>query len=64
MPQRGGRQLKNRVSEISRATARLVGAEERQGEDVWAELDRLRDEITAKWRWERLAVEFVSEVRA
>lgn len=50
IPAKGGTDLKNRFSEISHLHLRLLGAEERQDADVWAELDRLCDEITAKWR--------------
>lgn len=63
VPDKGGRELKKRFGEISQSYVKLVGAEERQDEDVWTELDRLRSEITAGWRWEGLAVEFVSQVR-
>jgi len=78
MPQVGIRELKNKTSEILRAVredkaeylityrgqpaARLIPVEE-SGEDVWTELERLRDEITANWKSEKSAAELVSEGR-
>jgi len=78
MPQVGIRELKSRTSEILRAVredkvqylityrgrpaARLIPVEE-SGEDVWTELERLRDEISAKWKSEKSAAELVSEGR-
>ncbi len=78
MPQVGIRELKSRTGEILRAVredkvqylityrgrpaARLIPVEE-SGEDVWTELERLRDEISAKWKSEKSAAELVSEGR-
>ncbi|GAG30414.1 unnamed protein product [marine sediment metagenome] len=79
MPRIGVRELKNRTSEVlravreekaeyivtyrGRAVARLVAIEEQRDEDIWAELERLRGEISAKWSSERPAAEVVSEGR-
>ncbi len=79
MPRIGVRELKNRTSEVlravreenaeyivtyrGRAVARLVAIEEQRDEDIWAELERLRGEISAKWSSERSAAEVVSEGR-
>ena len=79
MPRIGVRELKNRTSEVlravreekaeyivtyrGRAVARLVAIEEQRDEDIWAELERLRGEISTKWSSERSAAELVSEGR-
>lgn len=79
MPRIGVRELKNRTSEVlravreekaeyivtyrGRAVARLVAIEEQRDEDIWAELERLRGEISAKWSSKRSAAELVSEGR-
>ena len=78
MPQVGIRELKSRTGEILRAVredkvqylityrgrpaARLIPVEESE-EDVWTELERLRDEISARWKSEKSAAELVSEGR-
>lgn len=44
--------------------ARLVPiAEEEEGEQAWQELERLSQEISARWQSDKSAVELLDEVR-
>jgi prevent-host-death family protein len=47
-----------------RPVARLVPiAEEEEGEQAWQELERLSQEISARWQSDKSAVELLDEVR-
>jgi antitoxin (DNA-binding transcriptional repressor) of toxin-antitoxin stability system len=46
-----------------RPVPKLAAMEEQEDEDIWAELERLRNEISAKWRAERTATELAAQYR-